>query len=72
MLPKRAGGRIVRDINEAGRDIARRKMKTKAFLKSRDQGKQAGQPDRVLTAHGVGITPPSAPGAMLAYFPAGS
>jgi hypothetical protein len=28
----------VRDINEAARDIARRKMKTKAFLTSRDQG----------------------------------
>ena len=32
--------RIVRDINEAARDIARRKMKTKAFLKSRDQRKR--------------------------------
>jgi hypothetical protein len=32
--------RIVRDVNEAARDIARRKMKTKAFLKSRDQRKQ--------------------------------
>jgi hypothetical protein len=32
-----ASRRIVRDVNEAARDIARRKMKTKAFLKSRDQ-----------------------------------
>jgi len=32
--------RIVRDINEAARDIARRKMKTKAFLRSRDQRKR--------------------------------
>jgi len=32
--------RIVRDINEAARDLARRKMKTKAFLKSRDQRKR--------------------------------
>jgi hypothetical protein len=30
----------VRDINEAARDIARRKMKTKAFLRSRDQRKE--------------------------------
>ena len=32
--------RIVRDVNEAARDIARRKMQTKAFLKSRDQKKR--------------------------------
>jgi Transposase DDE domain len=32
--------RIVRDVNEDARDIARRKMKTKAFLKSRDQRKR--------------------------------
>ncbi len=32
--------RIVRDINEAARDIARRKLKTKAFLRSRDQRKR--------------------------------
>ena len=32
--------RIVRDVNEAARDIARRKMQTKAFLKSRDQRKR--------------------------------
>src|SRR6187431_1233836 len=36
-MPER---RIVRDINEAARDIARRKMKTKAFLKSRDERKR--------------------------------
>jgi hypothetical protein len=32
--------RIARDVNEAARDIARSKMKTKAFLKSRDQRKR--------------------------------
>ena len=32
--------RIVRDVNESARDIARRKMKTKAFLRSRDQRKR--------------------------------
>jgi hypothetical protein len=32
--------RIVRDVNEAARDITRRKMKTKAFLSSRDQRKR--------------------------------
>jgi hypothetical protein len=35
------GRRIMRDVNEDARDIARRKMKTKAFLKSRDQRKGA-------------------------------
>lgn len=38
--PNMPSRRIVRDINEAARDIARRKMKTKAFLKSRDQRKR--------------------------------
>jgi hypothetical protein len=33
--------RILRDVNEGARDIARRKMKTKAFLKSPDQRKRA-------------------------------
>ena len=32
--------RIPRDIHEDARDVARRKMKTKAFLKSRDQRKR--------------------------------
>src|SRR5262245_6261587 len=32
--------RIVRDLHEDARDIARRKMKTKAFLKSRDLRKR--------------------------------
>ena len=32
--------RIVRDVNETARDIAGRKMKTKAFLKSRNQRKR--------------------------------
>ena len=39
--PNMPARRIVRDVNEAARDIARRKMKTKAFLKSRDQRKRA-------------------------------
>src|SRR5215475_12316136 len=38
--PNMPSRRIVRDVNEAARDIARRKMKTKAFLKSRDQRKR--------------------------------
>jgi hypothetical protein len=32
--------RIMRDVNEPARDIARRKTKTKAFLISRDQRKR--------------------------------
>ena len=32
--------RILRDVNEDARDLARRKMKTKAFLKSRDERKR--------------------------------
>ncbi len=32
--------RIVRDINEDARDVARWKMKTKAFLNSRDERKR--------------------------------
>jgi hypothetical protein len=39
--PNMAARRIMRDVNEDARDIARRKMKTKAFLKSRDQRKRA-------------------------------
>jgi hypothetical protein len=31
---------IARDVHEDARDVARRKMKTKAFLKSRDQRKR--------------------------------
>ena len=38
--PNTPARRIARDVNEAARDIARRKMKTKAFLKSRDQRKR--------------------------------
>jgi transposase len=38
--PNMPARRIVRDINEAARDIARRKTKTKAFLRSRDQRKR--------------------------------
>jgi DDE family transposase len=36
-MPQR---RILRDVNEAARHVARRKMKTKAFLTSRDQRKR--------------------------------
>jgi transposase len=38
--PNMPSRRIVRDVNESARDIARRKMKTKAFLTSRDQRKR--------------------------------
>ena len=38
--PNMPARRIVRDVNETARDIARRKMKTKAFLRSRDQRKR--------------------------------
>jgi len=38
--PNMPSRRIVRDVNETARDIARRKMKTKAFLKSRNQRKR--------------------------------
>jgi transposase len=38
--PNMPARRILRDVNEEARDIARRKMKTKAFLRSRDQRKR--------------------------------
>src|SRR5215831_1983830 len=38
--PNMPSRRISRDVNEAARDVARRKMKTKAFLRSRDQRKR--------------------------------
>jgi hypothetical protein len=38
--PNMSARRIVRDVNEPARDMARRKMKTKAFLLSRDQRKR--------------------------------
>jgi transposase len=38
--PNMPSRRIVRDVNESARDIARRKMMTKAFLRSRDQRKR--------------------------------
>src|SRR5580700_6726262 len=38
--PNMPSRRIARDVNEAARDIARRNMKTKAFLKSRDERKR--------------------------------
>jgi transposase len=38
--PNMPSRRIARDVNEAARDVARRKMKTKAFLKSRDERKR--------------------------------
>jgi len=34
------GRQITRDIDEDARDVARRKMKTKAFLRSRDERKR--------------------------------
>jgi len=40
VLPGYASRRIVRDLDEDARDTARRKMKTKAFLKSRDLRKR--------------------------------
>jgi hypothetical protein len=49
--PNTPARRIVRDINEAARDIARRKMKTKAFLKSRDQRKRVEMRFAHLKAH---------------------
>ena len=38
--PGMTSRRIVRDLDEDARDVARRKMNTKAFLKSRDQRKR--------------------------------
>src|SRR5215470_17064053 len=38
--PNMPSRRILRDVNEDARDLARRKMKTKAFLRSRDQRKR--------------------------------
>jgi transposase len=38
--PNMPARRIVRDVNEAARDVARQTMKTKAFLKSRDERKR--------------------------------
>ena len=38
--PNMPSRRILRDVNEDARDVARRKMKTKAFLKSRDLRKR--------------------------------
>ena len=38
--PGQVPRRILRDVHEDARDVARRKMKTKAFLKSRDERKR--------------------------------
>ena len=38
--PNTPPARIVRDIHEDARDVARRKMKTKAFARSRDERKR--------------------------------
>jgi hypothetical protein len=47
--------RILRDVSEDARDIARRKMKTKTFLKSRDQRTRAEMRFAHLkTHHGFG------------------
>jgi hypothetical protein len=43
--------RIARDAHEHARDVARRKMKTKAFLKSRDQRKKAEMRFEHLKTH---------------------
>ena len=40
MLPEEPARNIPRDLHEDARDLARRKMDTKAFLKSRDQRKR--------------------------------
>ena len=40
--PNMPARRIARDINEHAQDVARRKMKTKAFPKSRDQRQRGG------------------------------
>src|SRR5262249_33759940 len=51
--PNMPSRRIVRDVNEAARDVARRKMKTKAFLRSRDQRKRVEMRfARLKTHHG--------------------
>jgi transposase len=39
--PNMPSRRIARDVNEDARDVARRKARTKAFLKSRDERKRA-------------------------------
>jgi transposase len=38
--PNMPARRVVRDVNEDARDVARRKMRTKAFAKSRDERKR--------------------------------
>ena len=38
--PKEPARKVPRDLHEDARDVARRKMDTKAFLKSRDQRKR--------------------------------
>ena len=38
--PNMPSRKVVRDINEDARDVARRKMKTKAFIRSRDERKR--------------------------------
>ena len=43
--------RIVRDVNEPACDMARRKMKTKAFLISRDQRKRVEMRFALLKTH---------------------
>lgn len=49
--PNMPSRRIVRDVNEAARDVARRKMKTKAFLRSRDQRKRVEMRFAPLKTH---------------------
>ena len=40
MVPERAVREIPRDLHEHARDVARRLMRTKGFLKSRDERKR--------------------------------
>ena len=51
--PNMPSRRIVRDVNEEARDVARRQMRTKAFARSRDERKRVETRfDHVKTHHG--------------------
>lgn len=49
--PKMKSRQITRDIDEDARDVARRKMKTKAFLRSRDERKRVEMRFEHLKTH---------------------
>jgi hypothetical protein len=52
--PNMPARRIVRDVNEAARDVARALAKTQAFAQSRrDRKKRQSHPRRALREHGV-------------------